>query len=65
MTLNVPGKQLILTDTLSRALLPETLSKNEEEVEVHVKMLASKLPFSQSSWRQFSEETQNDGDGQD
>ena len=54
----VPGKQLIIADTLSRAYSTKNnLSSTEEDVEVHVCAVKQLIPVSEERWKQIARET--------
>ena len=53
----VPGKQLIIADTLSRACSKNNLSSTEEDVEVHVCAVKQLIPVSEEQWKQIARET--------
>ena len=56
-----PGRELVLPDMFSRAPLPETAHDNiEEEIALHVHLVASSLPVSKSKLEELGEETAND-----
>ena len=57
----VPGKHLVVTDTLSRASLPDTDPEIPDlEMNIHVHKVISSLPISQQKLQQFKMETAND-----
>ena len=54
----VPGKQLVIADTLSRAYSKKNnLSSTEEDVEVHVCAVKQLIPVSEERWKQIARET--------
>ena len=54
----VPGKQLIIADTLSRAYSTKhNLSSTEEDIEVHVCAVKQLIPVSEERWKQIAQET--------
>ena len=54
------GKDLVLPDMLSRAPLPKTAHDNiEEEIALHVHLVASSLPVSKSKLEEFREGAAN------
>ena len=56
-----PGRELVLPDMLSRAPLPEIAHDNsEQEIALHVHLVASSLPVSKSKLEEFREATAND-----
>lgn len=57
------GKYLVLADALSRAPVRSTLgqlSSTEEDVTLHVNMIAESLPVSDCKLKQLSDETAKD-----
>ena len=56
-----PGRELVLPEMLSRAPLPETARDNtEEEIALHVHLVASNLPVSKFKLEELREATAND-----
>lgn len=56
----IPGKKMYISDTLSRAPLPESMLELNEDVEVHVGLLISSLEISKDRLHRFREQTQID-----
>ena len=56
-----PGKQLVVADTLSRAYPSEPEpSRTEKEIELHVAMVKSAKPISDTMWQKIAIETEKD-----
>ncbi len=58
----LPGKYLVVADTLSRASLSgtETTSDTEEDVEIHVNMVKASFPITDSKWQEIANATASD-----
>ena len=57
----IPGKHLVIADTLSRAFSPrEVPSTTEEDVQIHVCAVKAELPVSNRKWNEIAEETEKD-----
>ena len=57
----VPGKHLVVTDTFTRASLPDTDPKIPNmEMSIHVHTVISALPITEQKLQQFKMETAND-----
>lgn len=56
----VPGKKMYISDTLSRAPLPESMYELNKNVEVHVGVLISSLEISKDRLNKFKEQTHTD-----
>ena len=56
-----PGKYLVIADTLSRAVQPNTAtSSTEEEVTCHANFITSCLPVTTEKWQIIADRTQQD-----
>ncbi len=57
----LPGKYLVVADTLSRAVPTRpVVSDTEDEVARHVHMVVENLPVSETKWAEFAEATKQD-----
>ena len=53
----IPGKQLIIADTLSISYSKDNLSSTEEDIEVHVCIVKQLIPVPGERWKQIAWET--------
>ena len=58
----IPGKQMIIADTLSRAHSKNNLGSTEEDIEVHVCAVKQLIPVSEERWKQIARETALDSE---